>query len=750
MAGTAADLVALRGMPFRPRDRSFGTGFLWAVVSVLTALWIGGIGDDRIRAIAGFAGAAALVLPLLYLFGSILRQVRLERGARTWDLMRDGNPYPSGLEPFDAHHSAVLFGREEESQRVLARLRSDGSSTRRFVPLEGPSGCGKSSILKAAILPELRKTSQRRSLPMRRQFDVIGPFSPGLEPFEALAAALQPDSRESWTEVGRTLEREGLALADSIERGHRAAEPVEFLGLLRQRRTRDNRFVLAIDQLEELVVTNTDQRRHAVMALILAAIENERRLSVVCTIRSDFSGDFLEGPGKELFRAPEKIEVMGPQQRRQVIRGPALASGVAIETDVVDTMVDDFHGGDSLPLLCFVLHTLYESAVRGRVITMSEYGRVMGPQNAIAKHADEIVALIKEANKVSDVAVTAVLLEAVNVAGGGVARRRFLPDEMGTDELGVAIALADARLLAREGDGTYQLTHEVLLREWPRLREAVDDNREFLRARTALDLRARDWVDEGRPAAGLLTSVELNRLRSFLGGFRGVVGDFVDASVRHDLGEMTRRADLVARQAVDALDPPRPVCDAQLALRLAIAANIEIVQTLSTAYALYRCWWYGIRGVLRGHAASVAAVAWSSDGERLATASHDRTGRIWSAEGELVCVLSGHSDRVDALAWSPDGARIATVSSDTTMRIWSSEGEPLHELSGHTDRIYALAWSPDGAQIATAGGDTTLRIWPDPLPVSALLPLAMGLRGVRELTREERQRSVLPVDPESR
>ncbi len=131
-------------------------------------------------------------------------------GTRTWDLVRDGNPYPSGLEPFGSDHSAVLFGREEESQRVLARLRSTVGD-RRFAPLEGPSGCGNTSLLRAAILLELRNPSQKRSRPTWKQFDVIGHSHRASNPSKRWSRSLQPDSPESWTVAGRALEREGVA-----------------------------------------------------------------------------------------------------------------------------------------------------------------------------------------------------------------------------------------------------------------------------------------------------------------------------------------------------------------------------------------------------------------------------------------------------------------------------------------------------------------------------------------------------------
>jgi WD40 repeat protein/serine/threonine protein kinase len=119
---------------------------------------------------------------------------------------------------------------------------------------------------------------------------------------------------------------------------------------------------------------------------------------------------------------------------------------------------------------------------------------------------------------------------------------------------------------------------------------------------------------------------------------------------------------------------------------------------------------------LQGHDNVVYHLAFSPDSRRLATASWDRTARIWDVRtGACVCVLRGHSEAVNRVAFRPDGKELVTLSNDRTLRFWDAEsGRLLRTLSAELAPRWAvnhLAYSPDGQLLALVGPDSNVRLW---------------------------------------
>ena len=139
--------------------------------------------------------------------------------------------------------------------------------------------------------------------------------------------------------------------------------------------------------------------------------------------------------------------------------------------------------------------------------------------------------------------------------------------------------------------------------------------------------------------------------------------------------------------------------------RLAVAS--------SSGIWLYDTTTYQEIALLTGHTSWVNSVAFSPDGNTLASGSYDNTIRLWDGiTGEHKHTLTGHTSWVNSVAFSPDGNTLASGSYDNTIRLWDvTAGEHKHTLTGHTGSVFSIAFSPDGQTLASGSEDNTIRLW---------------------------------------
>jgi WD40 repeat protein/DNA-binding SARP family transcriptional activator len=371
-----------------------------------------------------------------------------------------------GLAAFEGSDADFFCGRERVVSELIARLAEWP-----LVGILGPSGIGKSSLLRAGVLPALRAGALPGSAGWRQVL-----LRPGEHPCAELERVLGEPMHKLLADLGG-----------------------------------QERIVVAVDQLEELFTAchQESDRREFLERLVRAAGEDQRRVVVLCTLRADFYGRLSAYPAfaELLSRSHALVGPMDPAELREVIERPAARAGLEVEDGLVDVLVAEV--GDepgALPLLSTTLLELWR-ARDGHVLRLQDYRATGGVRSGVARIAEAAYTRLPEAEQR---VAREVLLRLADVGEGPPERRRapLVEIEAIAGVQPVLGALTDARLVT-VGPGAVELSHEALLREWPRYRGWLEEDRVGRRLQAHLRVAASEWDARGRDAGDLYRGARL-------------------------------------------------------------------------------------------------------------------------------------------------------------------------------------------------------------------------------------------------
>jgi WD40 repeat protein/energy-coupling factor transporter ATP-binding protein EcfA2 len=679
------------------------------------------------------------------------------------------NPFP-GLRPFHEDETHLFFGRDVQIDELLAEL-----SRSRFVAVMGASGSGKSSLVAAGLLPALHGgLSPRLGANWR-----IASLRPGGDPIRNLARVLVapnvpsgggPDENRAVDQAEALLRRSSLGLADLARRDERL---------------REGRLLVVVDQFEELfrfqraggrAVSGTDNP--AFVRLLIEAAGDESPVSVILTMRSDYLGDcsqfdqLPETINQGLYLVPRLTR----SQLRQTITGPVAVGGGTIAPRLVQRLLNDAGADpDLLPVLQHALMRMWDlwtgNAALAGPIDLEHYEAAGGLENALARHADEAYHDLGDdrTRRIAELAFKR--LTELGTDGREGRHPATLTEIASVSDTTVEDVREVIHHFEQPGrsfvtvsnDGVVDISHESLIRQWPRLRDWVGeeaDSRDtyhrlaeaagrWRRGEAALmrdpDLQlAVNWWTDNQPSAAwaerygstfpnaadyLDRSRKAEKRRRVL-TWSGVAGLGVIAVLFAVLAVWAIRAE------DDAEYQGRLAVGRQLAAVSAeqgsefrtssILTALEALRTTETdelrlpeAEVALRAAMHDPLGVRlpghpgqAGHDEDVTVLGFSPDGRWLATGSAEDTVLLWDLDDTEADPrsLPGHADDVMALAFSRDGRWLATGSLDGTAMLWDLEDPEAESriLDGHTDQVRSLAFSSDGRWLATGSFDGTI------------------------------------------
>lgn len=404
------------------------------------------------------------------------------------------NPFP-GLRPFGIEESYLYFGREGQSDEVLAILEKN-----RFVNILGSSGTGKSSLMFSGVIPTLHGGFISKA---GNEWEIIT-AKPGLNPIRNLAKGfkkhIEEHSPKNSIDYSQSLINEHLFEA-VLKKSTKGLSDLYKLN----HHLKGKNLLIYLDQFEEIFrFRKLGETKHlneslAYVNLILQAIQQtEVPIYIALSMRSDFLGDCEQFPEltNKINDSHYLIPQMTREQKKLVITGPVAVGDAKISNRLVQRLLNDMGDRyDQLPVLQHALMRTWnywaESGDTKEQIDFIHYEAIGGVNEALSRHADEAFYELDENEKIICEKIFKTITEKRS-DNDGIRRPTPLYEiaQIVDEEEHILIKIIDkfriegrALLTPREdielnSESVIDISHEALMRVWYRLRNWVQNESE--------------------------------------------------------------------------------------------------------------------------------------------------------------------------------------------------------------------------------------------------------------------------------
>ncbi|NEP78611.1 MAG: hypothetical protein F6K39_10735 [Okeania sp. SIO3B3] len=598
-------------------------------------------------------------------------------------------------------------GRQLNVEELLERISRPDY---KLIVIHGQSGVGKSSILQAGLIPALEK----KSIDTRN-----------------VVVVLQQVYIHWISELGESLAKKLKTIPQLAVNSQMLNSTEAIFSQLRNNAELNLLTVILFDQFEEFFFANSEPRQKREFAQFLQECLEIPFVKIVLSLRSDYIHYLLEFNylanletiNKDILSKNIRYELrnFSQNQAQSVIKELTENSQFKIDSKLIEKLVEDLAQEieDIRPIELQIVGAQLQT---DNITTVEKYQELGDYPKAelVNRYLASVVKDCGEENEKLAWLVLMLLTDENNTRPLKTQAELVKESEFQVKKLELVLNIfVESGLvifLPEKPANRYQLVHDYLVTF---IRQKNDNEiLQELKKTQKKQRKLQKWLVRGSVTASFVMALLVVGMAIF--GWqahkeRVKANTQLKKSIQEENQIMIFQANL-AEMKLKSNDQLGSLITAMTVSQKLLDAKLEATNELSKvttilAVSAYKEDKFRELNRLQGHEDSVVDVAFSSDGEIVASASSDKTVKLWNRQGELLQTLQGHKNIVKDVAFSPNGEIVASASSDRTVKLWNRQGKLLQTLQGHEDYVNGVAFSPNGETIASASGDRTVKLW---------------------------------------